>query len=186
MRSRSLAASLLSLLLGLTTALGLPPISARALELRGQTFFKSPPWKLVFRNYYSNVFESGGEYYFTIEMPEQADAGLGALLIQQTAGVDWSFYFDVGRTRAFFGVPRREKAPVTVQASFDPQQRLFRITFPDPPPPGQTVTVALRPFYNPSTPGIYLFAVTAFPAGPEPVGNPVGVARMPIYTDREL
>lgn len=168
-------------------ATGLPPLSlpfpepAAATELRGQTYFRTPPWKVVFRTYYSTVFERGAEYYFTIALSSEAGAGLGALEIQQTSGVDWQFGFDVSRTRAFLGEPRREGAAVPVQASFDAESRRFRILFPQPPTPGQTVTVALRPIQNPAAADIYLFAVTAFPAGPEPVGHPVGFARMAIY-----
>lgn len=158
----------------------LPPPAA-ALELRGMTYFEKPPWKLVFRNYYSTVFERGGEYYFTIVMPDGAGAGLGALEIQQTAGADWGFSFAVERTRAFLGEPRREGPAVPVQAQFDPDLRRFRLDFPAPPAPGQTVTVALRPYQNPGAADIYLFTVVAVPAGQNPVSQPVGVARMPIY-----
>ncbi len=171
------------LLLPLVAALLLPfaAPAAVAVELRGQTYFLTPPWKVVFRSYYTTVFERGAEYYFTLELSSQAGAGLGALEIQQTSGVDWRFDFDVTRSRAFLGEPRREGAAVPVQVRFDADSRRFRIDFPQPPAPGQTVTVALRPFQNPSAAGVYLFAVTAFPAGPEPVAYPVGTARMSIY-----
>jgi hypothetical protein len=156
-----------------------PPASA--LELRGQTYFTSPPWKVDFRNYYPYENEGGAEYYFTIEMSEKAGAALGGLQIQQTRGFDRSFGFDVGHSRAFLGLPRREGAPVPVTVSFDQDQRLFRIAFPQPVPPGATVTLALRPYRNPGQADTYMFQVTAFPAGPDPVASPVGFATMAIY-----
>lgn len=156
-----------------------PP--ALALELRGQTYFTSPPWKVDFRNYYPYENEGGAEYYFTIELSEKAGASLGGLQIQQTRGFDRSFGFDLVRSRAFLGLPRREGAPVPVAVSFDQNQRLFRIVFPQPVPPGATVTLALRPYRNPGQADTYMFQVTAFPAGPDPVASPVGFATMAIY-----
>jgi hypothetical protein len=178
--------------LGLITALVLlapalqPPQPLRALELRGMTFFQTPPWKLTFRNYYSTVMDNGAEYYFTIEMPQQAGADLGQVEIQQTTGVDWTFPFNVERTRAFLGEPRREGANLPIETRFDEQRRQFSIRFLQPPGAGQMVTVALKPFNNPAQAGISLFAVRAYPAGPNPVGAPVGFARLSIYSSNAL
>lgn len=169
-----------ALLTPLVTPLLLPAPPAPALELRGQTYFQSPPWKVSLRNYYWYVEQSGGEYYITIELPEKADASLGALQILQTRGVDRSFSFDERASRAFLGLPRREGAKVPVVVRFDDNQRLFRIDFPEPVAPGSTLTVALRPFRNPSQSDTYMFQVTAFPAGPDPVASPVGFVNLQI------
>ena len=172
---------------GLAAAVGVIPLAAgfrpvaRALELRGQTWFVRPPWKVVFRNYYWYVMQSGGEYYFTLTLPEQAGADLGGLEIQQTRGVDTQFPFMAERTRAFLGEPRREGAAIPVQAVFDADSRRVSVRFPEPPQPGQTLTVALRPWYNPSQADTYMFAVQALPAGPNPVPASLGFATMPIY-----
>jgi hypothetical protein len=164
----------------------LTPGAAPAVELRGSTYFQTPPWKLSFRTFYSTVFERGGEYYVTVTLPEQAGAGLGGLDIQQTGGADWTFPYMVSLTRAFLGQPRREGPAVPVEVEFEEDTRRFRIRFPEPPAPGQTVTVALRPVHNPGTPGIYLFSVVAWPAGPDPVSNPVGVGRLSIYSPSDF
>ncbi|EAQ73777.1 MULTISPECIES: DUF2808 domain-containing protein [unclassified Synechococcus] len=177
---RLLAASA-AVALAVWTPLPLVPAAAGATELGEQTSFLRAPWKLRWRTYYSTVFDRGGEYYVTIEMPEEAGAGLGALEIRQISGADWRFSFDDSRTRAFLGQPRREGPPVPVQASFNDASRLFRISFPTPPTPGQIVTVALRPWSNPSSADVYQFSVVAFPAGPNPVAQQVGIARMSIY-----
>jgi hypothetical protein len=173
--------------MGLSLALalpGMPPPAGAApveAEAAGRTQFLRAPWQLKLRTYASTVFDRGAEYYVTVVMPEEAGAGLGALEIRQIAGADWRFSFDVPRTRAFLGQPRREGRPLPVQAHFDEASRLFRVVFPTPPAPGQTVTVALRPWSNPSSADVYLFAVVAYPAGPDPVAQQVGIARMSIY-----
>ncbi|MFO7629668.1 MAG: DUF2808 domain-containing protein [Prochlorococcaceae cyanobacterium] len=170
--------------LGISAASALALVPAPALELRGRTYFSSPPLKLTFRNYYSNAWEAGGEYYFTLLVPPAAGASLGGLRIQQSHGVDWSFPFLVERSRAFLGEPRREGRSLPLEVSFEAQARLFMIRFLEPVAPGQTVTVALRPQRNPGQADTYLFAVTAFPDGPQPEGAPLGFARMPIYDPR--
>ncbi|MFM8258785.1 MAG: DUF2808 domain-containing protein [Vulcanococcus sp.] len=166
---------------GALVALLQMPTGVRAVDLQGQTWFASPPWKVDFRNYYTYVMQTGGEYYFTVTLPEGAGVGLGGLALQQTRGVDRQFPLAAERTRAFFGLPRREGAAIPVEASFDNIKRLFNIRFPQPPQPGQTITVALRPWFNPSQADTYMFAVQALPAGPNPVPAPLGFATMPIY-----
>ncbi len=91
----------------------------QALELNGQTWFTRPPWKVDFTNYYAYVGQTGATYYFTLTLPEEAGAGLGGLVIQQTRGVDRNFQFAPERTKAFVGRPRREGASIPVQAQFD-------------------------------------------------------------------
>lgn len=161
--------------------LAVAPTPGRALELGGQTWFASPPWKVVFRSYTSTVGDVGGEYYFTVALPPGAGVGLAGLQLQQTRGVDRSFGFDVGRTRAFLGEPRREGPAIPVEGLFDDDTRVFRARFPQPPQPGQTITLALRPWRNPFQSDTYLFAVQAIPAGPNPVPAALGFATMPIY-----
>jgi hypothetical protein len=156
-------------------------VPAQAVELQGQTWFARPPWKVDFRNYYWYVMQAGGEYYFTLTLPEQAGVGLGGLLIQQTRGVDRQFPLNAERSRAFLGVPRREGPAIAVQADFDNERRRYAIRFPQPPQPGQTVTVALRPWTNPSQADTYMFSVQALPDGPNPVPASLGFATMPIY-----
>jgi hypothetical protein len=180
-----LAAGLAVCLGAALVPLGLAPgpaaAPARAVELQGQTWFARPPWKVEFRNYYWYVMQAGGEYYFTVTLPEQAGVGLGGLVIQQIRGVDTTFPFDLPRTRAFLGRPRGEGPSLPVQASFQQERRRFDIRFPQPPQPGQTVTLALRPWFNPSQADTYLFAVQALPAGPNPVPASLGVATLAIY-----
>ncbi len=158
----------------------LVPSPVRALELRGQTYFASPPWKVVARNYFWYIQQYGAEYYFTVDMPEKAGVPLGALRIEQTRGVDRTFQFQVGKTRAFLGEPRAEGPAVPVQVTYDDRLRRFDVRFEKPVAPGEQVTVVLVPDYNPVYADTYLFGVTAYPAGPNPVGQFVGFGTLQI------
>ena len=134
------------------------------LELNGQSFFTQPPWRVEFTNYDWHVDAGGPEYYFTVALAENAGAHLGGLVITQTSGSDQTFWIDPKETSAFFGRPRHEGDAIPVEAQFHEQKRSMRVDFPDPPPPGSTLTVVLRPPNNPSLNDIYLFAVEALPA----------------------
>ncbi|MFM7549375.1 MAG: DUF2808 domain-containing protein [Cyanobacteriota bacterium] len=174
----------LALLAGGAAPLLLPelaPPAARALELNDSNYFRKPPWKVDLISYYTNVWDAHAEYYFTVELVPDAGASLGGLTIQQTRGVDRQFPFSVERTHAFLGRPRGRGAKVPVSASFDQNLRRFTISFPEPVPPGSTVTVAIKPWYNPSQSDTYMFQVTAFPAGPNPSPTPLGFGTLRIY-----
>ncbi|MFQ6539193.1 MULTISPECIES: DUF2808 domain-containing protein [Aphanothece] len=159
----------------------LPPAPLRALELRGATHFTRPPWKVTLRSYNSTVSQPSAEYYFTVVLAEDAGAALGELQFRQTRGVDTQFQFSPGRTRAFLGQPRREGPAVPVEAAFDQEERLVTVRFPEPVPPGSTLTVMLKPWANPSMSDTYLFQVMALPAGPNPSAVSLGFATLRIY-----
>ncbi|MCT0226236.1 DUF2808 domain-containing protein [Synechococcus sp. CS-1328] len=153
-----------------------------AAELRGSSVFLRAPWKVDLRSYTTNVFERWAEYYFTLTLAEDAGAALAGLTIQQTRGADWQFPFSPERTRAFLGEPRQEGAPIAVQASFDQERRRFSLQFPEPIPPGNMITVVLRPWHNPAQADTYMFQVEAIPAGPNPVSAAVGSGTLRIYS----
>ncbi|CAK6695519.1 DUF2808 domain-containing protein [Synechococcus sp. CBW1107] len=158
------------------------PLRSGAVELRGSTVFLRAPWKVDLRSYYTNVFERWAEYYFTLTLAEDAGASLGGLTIQQTRGADWQFPFSPERTRAFLGQPRQGGAPVPVEASFDPSLRRFKLSFPEPIPPGNTITVMIKPWHNPAQADTYMFQVEAIPAGPNPIPSAVGSGTLRIYS----
>jgi hypothetical protein len=93
LRSAAAAISLLPLALAPAALVAPPP--AAAVDLQGQTWFRTPPWQVIFTSYYSDVNQVG-EYYFTVTLPETACVGLGGLTITQTRGTDRSFNFDLG------------------------------------------------------------------------------------------
>ena len=155
--------------------------AGRALELRGSTYFTRPPWKAELRTYNSNVGEAGVEHYLTIDLSPEAGASLALLTLQQIRGADTGFLPRLDRARAFIGRPRREGMAVPVGVRFEPREGLLSLDFPQPVPPGTTVTVALRAWRNPLVADTYLFQVVAWPAGLDPVASPVGVGTLRIY-----
>jgi hypothetical protein len=177
-------ARLRRLALGVALAASIGPgliSSGRALELKGSTYFTSPPWKVDLVSYYTTIWQPFAEYFFTISLDADAGAALDGLTIQQTRGVDNRFPFAVERTEAFLGRPRQRGQRLPVQAEFDAAARQFSLTFPEPIPPGSTFTVVLRPWNNPSFSDTYMFQVTAYPAGPNPSPAPVGFGTLRIY-----
>ena len=155
--------------------------AARAIEIGGSTVFVKAPWKVDLISYNTTVGQPQPEYYVTLELNGDAGASLGRFSFQQIRGADWHFPFSPQRTRAFLGRPRREGRPVPVQASWNQESRTMQVTFPEPVPPGSTITTVLIPWFNPMQSDTYLFQVEAFPAGPNPVGSPVGVGTLRIY-----
>lgn len=154
---------------------------ARALELRGHSVFVRAPWRVELVSYTTSVGEPWAEYFVTVELPADAGAPLGELLLEQTRGVDRQFTFNTAQTRAFLGRPRRQGQAVAVNASFDQERRLMRLQFPQPVAPGSTLTVRLKPWANPVSADTYLFRATALPAGPDPVPAPLGFGTLRIY-----
>ncbi|WP_254933592.1 DUF2808 domain-containing protein [Cyanobium sp. WAJ14-Wanaka] len=176
--SGRLAGGLISGALGAALAV-LPGL---ALELRGATYFTKPPWSVDLISYQTYTYETRPEYYFRVSLDAAAGAPLGGLTIRQTRGVDRQFPFSVDRTTAFLGgTPRRGGEKIPVGASFEEAARLFTITFPEPVQPGNTVTVVLRPWTNPSASDTYMFEVMALPAGPNPSPASLGYGTLRIY-----
>ena len=159
----------------------LPGAPARALELAGSTVFVKAPWQVDLVSYTTTVGQPLPEYYFTLNLDPEAGASLGGFTFQQIRGVDRHFPFALERTRAFIGRPRREGRPVPVKARFNNDTRTMTLEFSEPVRPGSTVTVSVVPWTNPMQSDTYLFQVVAYPAGPDPVGSPVGVATLRIY-----
>ncbi|MBC1213219.1 DUF2808 domain-containing protein [Trichormus variabilis ARAD] len=65
----------------------------------------------------------------------------------------------------------------------DAQAQIITVTFDFLIPPGQIVTIGLRPNRNPSYDGVYLFDVIAFPSGKQTAGQCLSVGRLQFYTD---
>ncbi len=164
-----------------TWLLTLPGAPARALELAGSTVFVKAPWQVDLVSYNTTVGQPLPEYYFTLNLDPEAGASLAGFTFQQIRGVDRQFPFLVERTRAFLGRPRREGRPVPVKARFNNDTRTMNLEFPEPIPPGSTVTVSVAPWTNPIQSDTYLFQVVVFPAGADPLGSPVGVGTLRIY-----
>jgi len=153
-----------------------------AVEIQGSTFFTNPPWRVELIAYYNTVWDPQPDYFFTLELPADAGAPLSGLTIQQTRGSDWWFPYYVERTSAFVGRPRAEGRKLPVTATFEQGIRRFQIRFDPPVAPGTTVTTVLKPWTNPDQADTYMFAVTAWPEGPNPSPAPLGYATLRVYS----
>ena len=116
-------------------------------------------------------------YLFTLQIPENSSEPLGRVVLQQTSGVD-DIDFILKRTTAYVNGNRRQAVPVQATREKD---RTISLNFEPPVPPGTTVTLALRPDENPRTGGVYLFGVTAFPAGDNVSSQFIGYGRLQFY-----
>ncbi|WP_017717558.1 DUF2808 domain-containing protein [Kamptonema formosum] len=148
----------------------------------GMVYFVEPPRLLSATTTQKATGVWGAMYYFTLSVPESAGEPLRQVLIRQREGSD-TLEFDWDGTRAFEGTPSNRGARLGLApVRTDRQARTVSVTFDPPVPPGSTVTVALRPVQNPHFSGIYLFGVTAYPAGEPSHGQFLGYGRFHFYS----
>jgi Protein of unknown function (DUF2808) len=119
-------------------------------------------------------------YYFTLMLPANAGEPLGQVTIAQSEGFD-AVRFSPREITAFAGTNRRSGEKFNLETAVDRKAKTVTVKFDPPVPPGQTVTIALSPERNPFTGGVYLFGVTAFPAGSKAHGQFLGFGRLHFY-----
>ncbi len=130
-----------------------------------------------------NSSNTPGTYQFTISVPQDAGEPLEAVSILQLPNVE-TIAFNVSQHRAFkgnsfAGGPALHLASIggTELSSSNKQMVVF-----DPPvAPGSTVTVEVVTKGNPQFGGVYLFGVTAYPAGENGIGQFLGYGRLHFY-----
>jgi hypothetical protein len=144
---------------------------------QGTIFFEKSPFLLDFMTTFDQVRQRGAKYYLTIEIPEDAIEPLGKVSLTQTSGGE-NINFNLAETFAFLGSRDNRGRPVEVTAKLDnsTQERLMIVlTFPESIPAGNTLTIGLKPFRNPSLGGYYSFRVKTFPQGEKPLPLDLGV-----------
>lgn len=155
---------------------------SRAALVRGTVYFNQPPSLVETATTYNDVYVWGATYYFTINVPDNAVEPLQKITLNQREGVD-NIRFDLKRTYAFEGTRRREGQKLGLSdVTSQRKERTVSITFNPPIPPGKTITVAMKPVQNPTVPGVYLYGVTAFPAGEKAYGQFLGYGRLQFYS----
>ncbi|MDY6939871.1 MAG: DUF2808 domain-containing protein [Cyanobacteriota bacterium] len=158
--------------------------SAQAVRLsNGQIAFEQPP-HLVEASASMSTPDTPATYYFTLQVPETAGEPLGAIEIELEEGVE-DIAFQVDGTEAFAGKPGEELAalPLASIGGAAEEGDPIVLAFDSPVAPGSTVTVSLEAKRNPNSGGIYLFGVTAYPAGEENVGQFLGFGRLRFIAD---
>ncbi len=175
-------ASLLSVSLLAPIGLLATPQSTPAIQLAdGTVYFASPPQLGAVSSTNSAVNAWVVTYYFTLTVPDKAGEPLGKVTIEQTEGGD-TVRFSPKEVTAFEGTGRRSAPPVSLgEVKVDRPTKTVTVNFNPPVPPGKTVTIALSPDRNPLYGGVYLFGVTAFPAGEKTHGQFLGFGRLHFY-----
>ncbi|MEC7897329.1 MAG: DUF2808 domain-containing protein [Cyanobacteriota bacterium] len=163
----------------LTVALLSSLAPVRSVDLNGQTSFVAVPTKAKLVNYQWYAFQGKAVIYVVLEFPAGAEAGLGAINLDQIRGVQPAFRRGSVPVRAFLGTPRREGEAIAADAEFSDRARNVVVRFPQAVPPGNTVTVAFQLGTNPPA-DLYTFSLSAIPAGPDPIPQLVGVLQMDI------
>ena len=163
----------------LTVALLSSLAPVRSVDLNGQTSFVAVPTKAKLVNYQWYAFQGKAVIYVVLEFPAGAEAGLGAINLDQIRGVQPAFRRGAVPVRAFLGTPRREGEAIAADAEFSDRARNVVVRFPQAVPPGNIVTVAFQLGTNPPA-DLYTFSLSAIPAGPDPIPQLVGVLQMDI------
>ncbi|MBD2099922.1 DUF2808 domain-containing protein [Leptolyngbya sp. FACHB-261] len=158
------------------------PTSALAVRLSsGQVYFDRPPRLLGAATTFNAARVWGATYRFTLAVPEDAGEPLQRVTIAQRENVD-EVAFDLDESRAFAGTGFRGRQPFNIASvTEEPASNAVTVVFDPPVPPGNTVTITLRPDRNPDFGGVYLFGVTAFPAGENSYGQFLGYGRLNFY-----
>lgn len=174
-------------LLGITLAVGLGIVGSaevtQAVKLRdGTVYFVQPPDLVDATTTFDSVNVWGATYYFTITIPQQAGEPLQRLIIKQQEGAD-NIRYKLEDTRAFEGTRRDKGTKIELgSVTRDRKTRTVVVHFAQPIPPGKVITIGLRPVKNPYASGVYLFGVTAYPAGEKSHGQFIGFGRLHFYS----
>lgn len=122
-------------------------------------------------------------YYFTIKLPESlANWQLQQVVLTQIEGVE-NIAFNQKNSFAFVEADgQKEKLGITLTKSSTQSQTIIA-TFDKPVSANQTITIALKPFYNPTSEGIYLFRVHVISSGEKTNNLVVGTARLQFYNN---
>lgn len=157
-------------------------LSSQAVQLRdGKVYFVHPPSLVSAATTERRASASGASYYFTLTIPADAGEPLQRVEIAQRDGSTQArlVQFDAEETRAFMGTRRDRGDELDLgENNFNRETQTLSIVFDPPVSPGATVTLELQPRRNPRRDGIYLFGVTAYPAGTEAHGQFLGYGRL--------
>lgn len=182
--------SLLALCLAGATGFGLigsHGIPAAAVQLAdGTTAFNSPPRLADFVTLDTYTRERHPTYYITVNLLPEAGESLQTLTVSLIEGRFTRLNYRADGISVFAGTRRdRGHEYAVAAADFDDNTQTLTIQLAEPAEPGQLITFALDLVRNPRWDGVYLYDVTAAPAGDNPRFQRIGTGRIHIYR-REL
>lgn len=150
---------------------------SEAIQLADGIYFAQPPRLLSATTTFPNP-GVWATYYFTLNLSAKAGEPLQRVTFTQEKGRE-RIRFDLKRSYAFARTPSESKQQLNLgEVTFDREKKMVSVTFDPPVPPGRTVTLGLRSVRNPLYGGVYLFGVTAFPAGEKSHGQFLGFGRL--------
>ena len=176
------------LLLGLasmtfTGAIALPGLPTAAVQLSdGSTAFTSPPRLADFVTFDNFIYERNPTYYVTVNLLPEAGEPLQTLTVRLIEGRFTRLNFRTERLAVFAGGRRDRGTEYAIAATeYNDDDQTLTIQLAEPASPGQQLTFALELVRNPRFSGVYLYEVTAAPAGDQPRFQRVGTGRIHIY-----
>jgi hypothetical protein len=141
-------------------------------QVRGETFFEHVP--VLTRAMTNNVSATYNyaRYSFEVAVPQDSGEPLGGLTIIIPAAIE---HPSADKIR----VTDSTGQPVAFQENLLGQT--VQLTFGQPVSPGQKITVQFYPMPNPHGGGIYLFDISALPAGNNPHPQFLSYGRLTFY-----
>lgn len=173
---------LISLSLSLATLLTLVSYPSMSGELNnGRTFFNQSPRLLNVMTTFQGIRIPFPSYYYTIELPAQSGESLQRVMINKRQGSD-TIHYNTDQTIAFEGTQDSRGDSIKVKdTQWDENSETLTITLDTPVSPGKVFTIGLKPKKNPEFSGIYLFGVTVFPVGNNPMHLYLGNGQLHFY-----
>ena len=126
---------------------------------------------------FSGIRVRQARYYFDLQLPENIGEPLKKVVIQQRRGSK-EIKFKLEETKAYLGDHRNKEEPLESFTSVNEETGEVIVEFKNPIPPGNNLTVGIKPRKNPDVGGVYLFGVTAFPEGEKSRGLYLGAGRL--------
>ncbi|MDA0672143.1 MAG: DUF2808 domain-containing protein [Cyanobacteria bacterium] len=169
--------------LGAAIALATLPVPSLGVQFPdGTVAFTTPPRLAAFEATRNLTGVRHVTYYFTVTLPAAADEGLKTLEIQLIEGRANRLGYDLEATTVFGGHPDDRGPDLAIASTaYDEDTQTVTLTLAEAAAPGQDLTVALHPVRNPVWEGVYLFELTAWPAGELTRSQRVGTARLHLY-----
>ena len=126
---------------------------------------------------FSGIRVRQARYYFDLQLPEGISEPLKKVVIQQRRGSD-DIEFKLEQTKAYLGDHRNKGEPLESITSVNEETGEVIVELKNSIPPGNNLTIGIKPKKNPDLAGVYLFGVTAFPEGEKSRGLYLGAGRL--------
>lgn len=163
-------------------------VPTAAVELGdGTTAFTSPPRLADFVTFETFTSERFPTYYVTVNLLPEAGEPLQTLTVSLLEGRFTRLDYRLDAIEVFEGTRSDRGTPYAIAAAdYNDDMQTLTIQLAEPVAPGTLVTFALPLVRNPRWEGVYLYEVTAAPAGANPRFQRAGIGRIHIYERRFL